>query len=189
MRESIEEHLAVVAQLLADAGLCARLGAVAADCVQMYRNGGRLWLAGNGGSAADAQHLAAELTGRFYLDRPALFAEALHCNTSYLSAVANDYGYEQVYARLLQGCAQRGDMVWLFSTSGNSPNILLAAQAAQERGCIVVGFTGEGGGKLAPICHYLLSAHSHNTPRIQETHILMGHLLCQKIEADIFGAP
>ncbi len=150
------------------------------------KNGNRIYFCGNGGSAADAQHLAAEFSGRFYKDREALPAEALHCNTSYLTAVANDYGYEVVYARLIKGIGQKGDILVGLSTSGNSGNIIKAFEVAKEKGIITVAFTGDSGGKMKAISDYLLNVPSSDTPRIQESHIMLGHIICQLVEEKYF---
>ncbi len=141
---------------------------------------------GNGGSAADAQHLAAEFSGRFYLNRRALPAEALHCNTSYLTAVANDYSFDVVYARLINGIGNKGDVLVGMSTSGNSVNIINALEAAKENGMITVAFTGESGGKMKDTVDYLINVPSSNTPRIQESHILAGHIICELAESEFF---
>ena len=146
----------------------------------------RIYFCGNGGSAADAQHLAAELTGRFYTDRKALAAEALHCNTSYLTAVANDYGFDEIYARMIEGIAQEGDVLVGLSTSGNSKNIINAFEKAKEQNVITVSFTGETGGALKPLSNYCINVPSSDTPRIQETHILIGHIICQLVEEKYF---
>lgn len=141
---------------------------------------------GNGGSAADAQHLAAELTGRFYKDRSALQAEALHCNVSYLTAAANDYGYDEVYARLVRGIGKRGDILAGLSTSGNSTNIIKAFEAARENGMITIGFIGASGGKMGPLSDVLISIPSTDIPRVQESHIMIGHIICQLVEEKLF---
>lgn len=154
--------------------------------VNALQQGRRLWFCGNGGSAADAQHLAAEFTGRFYKNRRALPAEALHCNTSYLTAVANDYGYDEVYARMVEGVCEYGDVLFGFSTSGNSINIVNAFRAARARKIITVGFTGETGGALKGLSDYILPVPSADTPRIQESHILLGHIICQLTEEEFF---
>ena len=146
----------------------------------------RIYFCGNGGSAADAQHLAAELTGRFYTDRKALAAEALHCNTSYLTAVSNDYGFDEIYARMIEGIAQEGDVLVGLSTSGNSKNIINAFEKAKEQNVITVSFTGETGGALKPLSNYCINVPSSDTPRIQETHILIGHIICQLVEEKYF---
>lgn len=156
-------------------------------CVDALRKGGKIWFAGNGGSAADAQHLAAELSGRFYLDRQSIPAEALHVNTSFMTAVANDYGYDKVYARLLQGCAHPGDVLVAISTSGNSANILEAVKTANAMHLGVIALTGKTGGALKGKCDVLLNVPSTDTPRIQECHILIGHILCENIEKELFG--
>jgi len=155
---------------------------------QALKNGNRIYFCGNGGSAADAQHLAAEFSGRFYQDREALPAEALHCNTSYLTAVANDYGYDVVYARLIKGIGQSGDILVGLSTSGNSGNIIKAFEVAKEKGIITVGFTGDSGGKMKAISDYLVNVPSSDTPRIQESHIMLGHIICQLVEEKYFNA-
>ncbi len=141
---------------------------------------------GNGGSAADAQHLAAELSGRFMYDRPPLNADALHCNTSYLTAVANDYSYEQIYSRLIRGRGAEGGVLVGISTSGNSDNILNAMVAAHDIGMTTIAFTGYGGGKLAVEADVLIDIPSTSTPRIQEAHIVVGHTICQLVESKIF---
>ena len=144
-------------------------------------------LCGNGGSAADAQHIAAELSGRFYFDRPPLDAEALHVNASYLTAVANDYSYDVIYERMVEAKGQKGDVLIAISTSGNSPNVVKAAKKAKELGIVVIGFTGENGGELAEISDHCLKVPSNDTPRIQECHILFGHIICEIIEEQLFG--
>ena len=150
------------------------------------QNGNKILFCGNGGSAADAQHLAAEFSGRFYLNRKALPAEALHVNTSYLTAVANDYGYDEVYARLVEGIGCRGDILVGLSTSGNSNNIIKAFEAAKAHGLTTVAFTGESGGALKEATDYLINVSSTVTPRIQESHILIGHIICEMVEAEYF---
>lgn len=151
------------------------------------RGGGKIHFCGNGGSAADAQHLAAELSGRFYFDRPPLNAEALHCNTSYLTAVGNDYGYDLIFSRLLCGTAKAGDVVVGISTSGNSKNILKAFEVAKEMGVKIIAMTGETGGTMKDYADILLNAPSKDTPRIQESHIMLGHIICELVETAMFG--
>lgn len=151
-----------------------------------FQNGGKVLFCGNGGSAADAQHLAAEFSGRFYTDRKALPAEALHCNTSYLTAVANDYSYDVVYSRMVDGIGKEGDVLIGLSTSGNSKNIVEAFKTAQSKGMTTIAFTGEGGGLLKELSNILLDVPSKDTPRIQESHILMGHIICQLVEENLF---
>ncbi|HEY1022757.1 MAG TPA: SIS domain-containing protein, partial [Flavisolibacter sp.] len=149
--------------------------------------GKRIYFCGNGGSAADAQHLAAEFTGRFYLNRKALPAEALHCNTSYLTAVANDYSFDEVYSRLVEGICQQGDVLVGLSTSGNSANIVKALETARGMGVITVAFTGITGGVLKGLSDHLVNVPSSDTPRIQESHILIGHIICQLAEEKLFA--
>ena len=160
------------------------------DCVniisQAFSAGKRVWFCGNGGSAADAQHLAAEFSGRFYKNRKALPAEALHCNTSYLTAVANDYSYDDIYARLVDGITDAGDVLIGFSTSGNSANVLKAFEVAREKHLMTIGFTGTTGGKMRELSHFFINVPSTDTPRIQESHILIGHIICELVEAKLF---
>jgi D-sedoheptulose 7-phosphate isomerase len=161
------------------------------DCVNIlltaFKNGNKVLFCGNGGSAADAQHLAAELSGRFYMDRDALAAEALHCNTSYITAIGNDYGYDVIYSRLIKGIGNEGDILVGLSTSGNSKNILNAFTTAKEKGMVTIGFTGESGGKLKKLADYLINVPSDDTPRIQESHIMIGHIICQLTEEQYFS--
>ena len=160
------------------------------DCVNIivaaFKNGNKVLFCGNGGSAADAQHLAAEFSGRFYTDRDALPAEALHCNTSYLTAVANDYSFDVIYSRLIKGIGNKGDVLVGLSTSGNSKNIINAFEVAKEKGMITIGFTGESGGKLKALTDQLINVPSNDTPRIQESHIMLGHIICQLVEEKYF---
>ncbi|OYU54677.1 MAG: phosphoheptose isomerase [Chitinophagaceae bacterium BSSC1] len=154
--------------------------------VPAFNNGQRVHFCGNGGSAADAQHLAAEFSGRFYKNRRALPSEALHCNTSYLTAVANDYSFEEIYSRLVDGIMEKGDVLIGMSTSGNSKNIVKAFETARAKGIITVGFTGENGGAMRELSDYLINVPSSVTPRIQEAHMLIGHIICELVEAAIF---
>lgn len=151
-----------------------------------FADGKKVYFCGNGGSAADAQHLAAEFSGRFYTDRKALPAEALHCNTSYLTAVANDYSFDVIYSRMIEGIGQTGDVLIGISTSGNSVNILKAMDVAREKKMITVAFTGESGGKLKNKCDFLVNIPSADTARIQECHIMVGHIICQLVEENLF---
>lgn len=187
IRRAIGDSIAAKQLILSDKDLLERVEKAIVSCVASLKNGGKIWFAGNGGSAADAQHLAAELSGRFYLDRKALPAEALHVNTSFLTAAANDYGYGKVYARLVEGCGRKGDVLVAISTSGNSSNIVEAAQTAQAMGMLVIALTGATGGALRAHCDILLNAPSQDTPRIQECHIMLGHILCENIEKELFG--
>jgi D-sedoheptulose 7-phosphate isomerase len=160
---------------------------VADTIVETYKNSGKLLLCGNGGSAADAQHIAAELSGRFYINRPPLNAEALHVNSSFITAIANDFSFNEVYSRSVEAFGKKGDVLIAISTSGNSENIIQAAIKAKEMGIIVVGFTGDTGGKLKDYCSYLLNVPSKITPRIQEAHILIGHIICEIVENNLFS--
>ncbi len=187
IKQSIEDSIAVKQQVLATPRLTDTLQQVADTMVRSLRAGNRILFCGNGGSAADAQHLAAELSGRFYFDRSPLNAEALHCNTSYLTAVANDYGYDQIYARMINGACHRGDILVGLSTSGHSRNILNAFETARSLGVITVAMTGKGGGALSSLADYLLDVPSTDTPRIQEAHIMLGHIICEMVEAKMFG--
>ena len=154
--------------------------------VEAFRDDKKMLFCGNGGSASDAQHIAAELSGRFYSDRPPLYAEALHVNSSYVTAVANDYGYDETYARMLEACGRKGDILVGISTSGNSPNVVKALKKANEISLTTIGFTGVNGGKMNDICDIMIKIPSDDTPRIQEAHILVGHIICQLIEEEMF---
>ena len=182
----INDSINVKQLILNDKEFVKRINDAAMTCVESLKNGGKIHFCGNGGSASDAQHLAAELSGRFYYDRPPLNAEALHVNTSYLTAVANDYSYDMIYARMIQASAKKGDVLVGISTSGNSSNILKAIEVAKEIGVKTIGMTGETGGKMADCCDLLLNVPSKCTPRIQESHIMIGHIICEIIEATMF---
>jgi D-sedoheptulose 7-phosphate isomerase len=186
IKKIISESISVKKKILLDEVLLNNSIQVVQEIVKAFKDGKRVYFAGNGGSAADAQHLAAEFSGRFYADSAALPAEALHCNTSYLTAVANDYSYDEIYARLIRGIAYRGDVLVGLSTSGNSGNIVKAFEAAREKKVITVGFTGETGGKMKSLSDYLFNIPSTDTPRIQESHILLGHIICELVEKEYF---
>ena len=183
----ITASIAVKQKMLDEQALIPVIEQVIDTVTHAFQQGNKVLFCGNGGSAADAQHLAAEFSGRFYKDRKALPSEALHCNTSYLTAVANDYSYDVIYSRLVEGTCVKGDVLIGLSTSGNSKNILNAFEAAKNLGVITIGFTGAGGGKMKGNCDYLINVPSTDTPRIQESHILIGHIICQLVEAKIFG--
>jgi D-sedoheptulose 7-phosphate isomerase len=151
-----------------------------------FQSGNRVMFCGNGGSAADAQHLAAELSGRFYKDRKALPSDALHCNSSYITAVANDYSYDTIYSRLVDGTMNKGDILIGLTTSGNSKNIINAFKVAKEKEIVTIAFTGETGGKIGTISNYLINVPSVDTPRIQESHIMIGHIICELVELKLF---
>mgnify|MGYP000871807305 CR=1 FL=1 len=187
IEQCITESIEVKQRLLADHDLLLGLAEISVKVAEVLKNKGRILLCGNGGSAADAQHIAAELSGRFLLDREPLDAEALHVNSSYLTSVANDYSFGEVYARLVRAKGRTGDMLIAISTSGNSPNIVKAVEAAKEAGLYTVGLTGALGGKMKTLVDYLVNVPSDETPRIQEAHILIGHIICQGVEEEMFG--
>jgi D-sedoheptulose 7-phosphate isomerase len=183
----IEGSIQVKQALLKDEQLMLEIEKVVHAITHAFNNVNAVYFAGNGGSAADAQHLAAEFSGRFYKDRKALPSDALHCNTSYLTAVANDYSFDMIYARLLEGLAKPGDVLVGISTSGNSGNIIKAFEMAKSIGVVTVGFTGATGGLMIPLSDFLINIPSTTTPRIQESHILVGHIICELVEENIFG--
>jgi len=183
----IQSSIETKQQVLQNPGLLSTIEKVVEAVNNAFKNGNRVYFCGNGGSAADAQHLAAEFSGRFYTDRKALPAEALHCNTSYLTAVANDYGYDVVFARMIDGIGQAGDVLIGLSTSGNSDNIIKAFEVAKKKQMLTVAFTGSSGGKMKDISDHLINIPSTDTPRIQESHILIGHIICQLVEEKYFG--
>ncbi len=174
-------------QMLQDEALLMTIEQVTEVTTMALKGGKKVLFCGNGGSAADAQHIAAELSGKFYLDREPLFAEALHVNPSALTAIANDYGYEEVYARMVKAKGRQGDILYALSTSGNSPNILRAIQVAKRQHMIVVGMTNQSAGKMVDICDFLINVPSRDTMRVQESHIMLGHLICELVEQAIFG--
>src|SRR5688500_18515064 len=187
IKEIINSSIETKQKLLADEVLLKTICDAVEIIVNAFRNGRRVYFCGNGGSAADAQHLAAEFSGRFYTDRKALPSEALHCNTSYLTAVANDYSYDLVYARLIDGIGNEGDVLVGLSTSGNSGNIVKAIEAARSKHITTVGFTGTTGGIMKATSDFLINVPSSDTPRIQESHILLGHIICQLVEEQYFS--
>ena len=182
----IQTSISTKEALLSDKNLIERIQHAAKLTASSLQQQNKVLFCGNGGSAADAQHIAAELSGRFYTDRPPLYAEALHVNSSYMTAVANDYSFEVVYSRMLKGCGRKGDVLFAISTSGNSGNILAAIEEAKKIGMHVIGMTGATGGKMKDHCDVLLNVPSSDTPRIQECHILIGHIICQLIEEQLF---
>lgn len=188
IKSIISASISVKQHILANDAMIQQLATVSQLITTAFKNGNKVLFCGNGGSAADAQHLAAEFSGRFYTDRDALPAEALHVNTSYLTAVANDYSYDVVYARLVKGLGHKGDVLIGLSTSGNSKNIIEAFKVANEKGMITIAFTGETGGQMKDMSDYLFNVPSKDTPRIQESHIMMGHIICQLVEEQYFGS-
>jgi len=185
IRDQIAASIVVKQAILADEKLIGQIAKLATDCVQCLQSGGKVIFAGNGGSFADAQHLSAEFISRFMFDRAPLASLVLGANNSAISAIGNDYGYEQVFARELQGVVKPGDVFIPITTSGNSHNILVAVEQARKQGLTTVALTGEGGGKLAPLCD-CLCVPSRETARIQECHIMIGHIICGLVEAELF---
>ena len=185
----IAEAQRVMAAMQTDAGLSSTLTAAADACIECLRRGGKLLLAGNGGSAADAQHIAGEFVSRFAFDRPGLAAIALTTDTSILTAIGNDYGYEKLFARQLQALGNPGDVFICYSTSGKSPNILLALRDARSKGLVCVGLTGNRGGPMRELCDHILEVPSADTPKIQEGHLVLGHILCGLVENAMFKSP
>lgn len=188
IKNIISASIEVKKEFLQDEVLIGTIETIVAAITTAFRNGNRVYFCGNGGSAADAQHLAAEFSGRFYIDRKALPSEALHCNTSYLTAVGNDYSYDAIYSRIIDGIGQPGDVLVGLSTSGNSKNIIRAFETARERGMLTIGFTGKTGGGMKSLSDHLVNIPSTDTPRIQESHILAGHIVCQLVEENLFGS-
>jgi len=186
IKNIISESITLKQSLLQNNVLVDTIQQVTNRVIECFSKGNRVWFCGNGGSAADAQHLAAEFSGRFYKDRKALPSEALHCNTSYLTAVANDYGYEHVYERLIEGVGQKGDLLFGISTSGNSLNIINAFKKAKEIGMTTVAMTGMNESKMTPLSNFIINVPSNITPRIQEMHILVGHIICELTEKELF---
>jgi len=186
IKQAIEQSIQLKQQVLASETILNTIENVVNACINAYGQNGKVLFCGNGGSAADAQHLAAELSGRFYFDREPLNSEALHVNTSYITAVANDYSYDIIYSRLIKGIGKEGDVLIGLSTSGNSANVVNAFKTAKEIGLLTVGLTGESGGKMKDFCDFLINVPSADTPRIQEAHIMIGHIICEIIESEMF---
>lgn len=187
LKQTILDSIELKKLILNNKHLLTEVEVVTELCTSAIKNGGKLLFCGNGGSAADAQHLAAEFTAKYYLDRPPINAEALHVNTSYITAISNDISFDFSYARLIEAKAQKGDVLIAISTSGNSKNIIEACKMAKSKSMIVVGMTGKSGGSLKDLCDHLLNVPSIDTPRIQEAHILIGHSICEIVESKLFG--
>lgn len=185
----MNEAARVMSSMHRDSALVANLESAANACIVCLKSGGKVLLAGNGGSAADAQHIAGEFVSRFLFDRPGLPAIALTTDTSILTAIGNDYGYEKLFARQVQALGNKGDVFIAYSTSGKSPNILRAFEEARANGLVCVGLTGNRGGPMRDLCDYLLEVPSADTPKIQEGHLVLGHILCGLVEKAIFKAP
>ena len=183
---AIKESIATKSRLLEDRKVIQKIEQAVQLCIDGFKNGKRMYLCGNGGSAADAQHIAAELSGRFNYDRKPLPAEALHVNTSFLTAVANDYDYSQTYSRMVEAFGEKGDILIGISTSGNSANVVNAIKTGNEKEMTTIALTGENGGKLKDLSDLCIKIPSDNVARIQESHILIGHILCEEIEKAIF---
>lgn len=186
IKNIIQSSIDTKKQIVENQTLINILSACSDVVTNAFKNGNKVLFCGNGGSAADAQHLAAEFSGRFYIDREALPAEALHCNTSYITAVGNDYSYDVIYSRMIQGIGKPGDILIGLSTSGNSKNIVEAFKTAKLKNMITIGLTGESGGAMKNLSDYLLNVPSTDTPRIQESHIMLGHIICQLVEEKYF---
>jgi len=187
IKQIINKSLHTVENILNNEELIEVVELVIKEIVKSFKKGNKVYLCGNGGSAADAQHIAAELSGKFYFDRPSLPAEALHVNSSYITAVANDYSYNDIYSRYISGMGNTGDVLIGISTSGNSTNIVKAIQTANEKKLITIAMTGKSGGELRKVADYLINVPSEDTPRIQESHILIGHIMCEIIEKELFS--
>ncbi|NRB51414.1 MAG: SIS domain-containing protein [Saprospiraceae bacterium] len=187
IEEMISQSIAAKQAVLADKALLAMVDDIANHCIKIFQEDGKVLFCGNGGSAADAQHLATELSGRFYFDRPPLFSEALNANTAFITAVGNDYGFDHIFARMARAAGRAGDVLFALSTSGNSPNVLNAIEAAREIGMKTIGMTGASGGKMIDRCDWLIRIPSSDTPRIQECHMMIGHLICELVEEGVFG--
>ena len=189
IKGQIQKSQKSLSAMLADHALLARVEAAAESCITALNNSGKILLAGNGGSAADAQHIAGEFVGRFAFDRPSLPAIALTTDTSILTAIGNDYGYDMLFVRQVQAHARKGDIFICYSTSGQSPSVISALQEAKKRGVVCIGMTGNRGGPMQESCDHYLDVPSSETPTIQEGHAVLGHIMCGLVERAIFGVP
>lgn len=187
IRRNISDSISVKQKLLQNDTILTEITKVVDLIVEAFNNGNKLLFCGNGGSAADAQHLAAEFSGRYYLNRPPLHAEALHTDTSFMTAVSNDFSFDEVYARLIQGIGKQGDILIGMSTSGNSKNVIKALEEAKKKNIITIGFTGKPNGNMKPYCDFLINIPSDDTPRIQECHLMLGHAICELVEKELFS--
>lgn len=181
----ISESMSVKERMMKDETLIHNIKRITVKLIELYERGGRLLIAGNGGSAADAQHIAAELVARFYLERRALAAMALNVDTSIITAIGNDYSFDRIYSRQVEANGKKGDLFLGISTSGNSKNIIEAINTAKQMGIETIGFTGENGGKMGDMCEVCLKIPSKDTPRIQESHIMIAHIICELVERHI----
>jgi D-sedoheptulose 7-phosphate isomerase len=186
IKKQIEDSINVKKRILDDNKMLDLIEAAAGLCIKALKKGNKIILAGNGGSSADAQHIAAELVNRFGFDRPGLAAIAITTDTSVITSISNDYGFEKLFARQVEALGKKSDVLIVFSTSGNSANILGAIKEARAKGLLTIGMTGKTGGKMAKLCDIILKVPSSDTPRIQEAHILIGHIICSEIENRIF---
>jgi len=187
IKQAIQQSIELKQKILQDKEMLQTIEQVSATCVRALQKGNQILFCGNGGSAADAQHLAAEFSGRFYFDREPLNAEALHVNTSYITAVANDYSYHEIYSRLVKAKGHQGDILFGLTTSGNSENVIRALETARSMEITTIALTGEKGGKAKNLSDYLFNVPSNDTPRIQEAHILIGHIICELVESKMFN--
>lgn len=187
IRRNISDSISVKQKLLQNDTILTEITKVVDLIVEAFNNGNKLLFCGNGGSAADAQHLAAEFSGRYYLNRPPLHAEALHTDTSFMTAVSNDFSFDEVYARLIQGIGKQGDILIGMSTSGNSKNVIKALEEAKKKNIITIGLTGKANGNMKPYCDFLINIPSDDTPRIQECHLMLGHAICELVEKELFS--
>lgn len=187
IRLFIDESITTYKKITENQSIIDNISTICDEIVKVFENEGKVLFCGNGGSAADAQHFSAELSGRFKLDRKPLFAEALHTNTSYLTSVANDYSYDDIFSRAVIAKGKKGDVLIGISTSGNSKNVIKALEEAKKINMITIGFTGKSGGKMALLCDHIISIPSDNTPRIQEAHELIGHIICEIVESRLFN--
>ena len=184
---SIKSSILLKSLILEDDEIISSLEEITNRCILAFRNNNKVLFCGNGGSAADAQHLASELSGKFNKDREPLYAEALHVNSSFMTATSNDYGFEYTYARMINACGKKGDLLFALSTSGKSKNIINAIHEAKEKGMTTVGFTGSKVNDMDSICDLIIKIPNSNVPRIQESHMLLGHIICDLIEQEIFS--
>ena len=186
LEKNLTESIRLKKELLSDQQMISIIADISEEITRRYSENAKVFFCGNGGSAADAQHLAAEFSGRYYYDRPPLFAEALHVNTSYITAVANDYSFDDVYSRLINAFGSKNDVLIALSTSGNSKNVVNAVKKAKEMDLLTIGFSGESGGQMKAFCDYNVLIPSTDTARIQECHMLIGHSICEKVESNLF---
>ena len=187
IKRNISDSISIKKKLLQNDDIMVDIIKVADLIVEAFNKGNKLLFCGNGGSAADAQHLAAEFSGKYYLNRPPLHAEALHTDTSFMTAVSNDFSFDEVYARLIKGIGKQGDILIGMSTSGNSKNVIKALEEAKKKNIITIGFTGKANGNMKSYCDYLINIPSDDTPRIQECHLMLGHAICELVENELFS--